>query len=101
MDATFPCELRLHQVKYIGVANDIIRRKYPTSYKAIPGIQLVVALIGGGVLLKIAQVEELVSHRMLSTYYIKGFFPLLTEIITNKLLCVSKRCEPKKTSDVR
>ena len=38
LDATFPCELRLHKVKYLGVANDMIRKRYPTTHKAVPGI---------------------------------------------------------------
>ena len=63
----------------------MIRGYYPTTHKAIPGTQLGVASIARGVLQTTAQVEELARHRMLSTYYISGYFPLLNEIITNKI----------------
>ena len=65
-DATFPCKLRLHEDKYPGVANDMIRRKYPTNHKAVPSTQLGVAFIGRGVLHTVAQVEDLACERIIA-----------------------------------
>ena len=84
-DVTFPCELRLHQAKYLAVANEIIQTKYPTTHKEFPGTQLGLASIDRGVLQTIAQVADLACHRVLSMYHISGYFLLLTEIITNKI----------------
>ena len=63
----------------------MIRRKYPTSHKTIPDTKLGVALVGRGLLQMITKVELLAYHLVLPTYHISGYFPLLTEIDTNKL----------------
>ena len=68
----------------------MIRRKYPTTRKAVPGTQLGEASIRRAELQTFAQVEDLACHRMLSTYYISGYFYLLTEVIANKIPRVGK-----------
>ena len=50
------------------MANEVIRRKYPTSNKGIPDNQLGVALVGRELLQTITKVEELAYHDVLPTY---------------------------------
>ena len=45
-------------------------------------------------------VEDLAYHLVYPSYYISEYFPLLTQVSTNKLPWGGKRSDPNKISDV-